>query len=98
MREKLLLLTVVFVTFITLASYASSVKTKDGITFDITNDAGTTWQMTKPQILQKIQDYGKMTSQDAVQYGADQETYITWLQVEQMAQNAAINYQSNNAQ
>ena len=88
--KKLLLILAFSVLGIWIA-YASSVTTIDGVNFAVTNDGGYTASMTNQQIMQKVIQFNSAMTADNQRYLSDQESFIIWDGVEQMAVNAQTN-------
>lgn len=92
MKKIIFILAVVF--SLTGYALATSVTTKDGNNFNVTNDSGFTASMTNDEINQKEGQYASIAQNDSIKYLADQETALVWGQVQQMANAAYGNYET----
>lgn len=86
-----------FILFMMVAGFAlaESVTTTDGVNFNVTNDVNFTDVLTNAQILQKVSQSNRAVMGDSLTYLADSETLYSWQGVEQLAQQAASDYQAN---
>ncbi len=96
MKEKILVLIIVFVTIVSFYALASSVTVIDKDNVIVTNDFGTSSQYTIEQINAIVKRDRVKVSLDQQSLLSDQETYGLWMDVQNQALNAVNSYQSNN--
>lgn len=95
MKENLLIILVMAFCSIAGLVYATSVTTQDGINFSVTNDGGFTSNMTMPQIITQVNSFGQRIKRDSIAYLSDQEIYLSWGQVQNMATVSLNQWQAN---
>ena len=93
--KKLLAVLILGIFAIAGIAIASTVTTTDGKNFNVTNDVGVSSSMTNAQIMGDIFNSNRMVSGDTQKLMFDSETLAIWSSVEQMAQQAVANMQTN---